>query len=395
MPLLPLVMTLPLAAAPRRSNPAPLRPPAPPPLLAGGMRLLVIAIEFSRDRFSGNGVYGASQVRALVALGHEVMVISGRPAAAAQARPSREGAARLVEVPLPAWGCLDAGCSWHEFAAGAGGDEAVAEAAAFAAEAVLGVDWHSAPAFEALAAGLRRASAPVPPFVFANYRIYLRTAEDGHRDLIYRLEQRALELSVLATVLSRSDAEYLSRHLARPGGPPLPPVRVLLPALRSDMDRLPPPPDAASHGAAAPLPQRRRYLACCVRLAPDKGADRFVDLALELQRRGALARLGATPLMCGAGWGTPFGQQCRDRMAAGVPQTRLVDSFLGPAELAEVYSQTILNIHPAVYDAFGWVLRLGTWAGGRKARLGCVAPSLMPVHSCPLAHLPSHLHGTA
>eukprot|EP00887_Chlorella_sp_A99_P008095 scaffold12.g8095.t1 len=356
------------------------------------MRLLVLAIELGRDVFSGNGIYGRSQVRALAELGHQLCVVSGAPEQP-QHEAHREGAAQLIEIPLPLWGRLDAGCAWREFAAGAGAPGVVALVAEFAPDAVLGVDWHSLPAYEALAGGLGAAGVAPPPFCFMNYRIYLRTAEDHHRDTIFQLEQRALEVAALATVLSRSDAAYMGEHLAAPGGPQLTPVHVLLPALRADMQRLPPPADrrpaggggggcaggagcdgrGSACGAAEagqggrrqgerPQAERRQgeagrsertYLACCVRLSPEKEPERFVELACELQQRGSLARLGVTPVMLGAGWDMPYGQRLRARMEAEV---QLHQSFMGPADLASVYARTLLNIHPCTYDAYGMTI---------------------------------------
>ena len=49
--------------------------------------------------------------------------------------------------------------------------------------------------------------------------------------------------------------------------------------------------------------QSRRLLACCVRLSPEKEPQRFVELAEALQARGALARLGLTPLLCASASG--------------------------------------------------------------------------------------------
>lgn len=178
-------------------------------------------------------------------------------------------------------------------------------------------------------------------------------------------------------MLSRSDAGYLRRHFPQAtsqeeGAGPL---HVLLPALRSDMERLPPPPPeqeqgeetgqdgearntaqdpaaagsnsgqaadkpgeqqqtaaaaAATAAAGAPGAQtcssggrrsrRRRYLTCCVRLSPEKEPHRFVELVEELQRRGALQRLGVVPLMAGAGWESEYGRQQRQRMEAATPQ---------------------------------------------------------------------------
>ena len=46
-----------------------------------------------------------------------------------------------------------------------------------------------------------------------------------------------------------------------------------------------------------------RLLLCCVRLSPEKEPQRFVELAEALQARGALARLGLTPLLCASASG--------------------------------------------------------------------------------------------
>ena len=163
-------------------------------------------------------------------------------------------------------------------------------------------------------------------------------------------------------MLSKSDSHYLQQHLlpravangssSDPAAPPPPPIHVLLPALRSDMERLPPPLDCAAGAAwGEDEAQRRQYLACCVRLSPEKEPQRFVDLAVELQRRGVLARLGVVPLMLAAGWGSESGQQLKRRMLAGVPQSVLREEFLGPQGLREVHAQVLLNVHPCTYDA--------------------------------------------
>ena len=43
-------------------------------------RLLFIALEFTAGTFSGNGIYAASQVRALALSGCQLMVLAGKPA---------------------------------------------------------------------------------------------------------------------------------------------------------------------------------------------------------------------------------------------------------------------------------------------------------------------------
>ncbi|KAL4436763.1 hypothetical protein ABPG75_003902 [Micractinium tetrahymenae] len=367
------------------------------------MRFLLLSIEFNAGTFSGNGVYACSQARALTQLGHEVLVIAGAPPGHTQkaAEAAGEGAGlveqqaalawRILHVELPVWGRLDAGCAWREFAAGGSAPEVAAAAAAFRPAAVLGVDWHSVGVYEQL----QEALPGPPPFIYLNYRVFHRTATPEELAMIEAQEARALHLSRCSMVLSRSDAAYLRRHFpeatAKGGGAG--PLHVLLPALRSDMAALPPPAEeaaeegedagqrvapaqgAAAGGAAvtaftglqeeagerraaegAAGLQRwhaRRYLTCCVRLSPEKEPHRFVDLVLDLQRRGALERLGVVPLMAGAGWDTPYGRQQRARVEAGAPQSVIHEQFLGPTDLAAIYAATLLNVHPPTYDAYG------------------------------------------
>ncbi len=89
--------------------------------------------------------------------------------------------------------------------------------------AVLGVDWTSWRPYQALAAALAAAASEGPPYVFMNYRVYLRTAEEGDRSFLHDMEAGAAAAAALVTVLSRADAEYVSQHLSRAGGPALRP----------------------------------------------------------------------------------------------------------------------------------------------------------------------------
>ena len=155
------------------------------------------------------GLPACLQARALTQLGHEVLVVAGAPPGFTP--PDDSGAAALArrivhvsraggnsrqpgglqaavphptpnahctppsplcpQVPLPVWGRLDAGCAWREFAAGAAQPRACSAVAAFCPEVVLGVDWHSVAAYEALSAALAGGGAPpLPPFVYLNYR---------------------------------------------------------------------------------------------------------------------------------------------------------------------------------------------------------------------------------
>jgi len=56
---------------------------------------------------------------------------------------------------------------------------------------------------------------------------------------------------------------------------------------------------------------------------------------VPLCRAGALARLGVTPLLCGAAT-TPYAEAQRDGLRAAAPDAVVERRFLGPAELAQV-----------------------------------------------------------
>ncbi len=39
-----------------------------------------------------------------------------------------------------------------------------------------------------------------------------------------------------------------------------------------------------------------------------------------------------------------------------MPDAIIEESFLGPTELADILSATVLNIHPCLYDAYGMTI---------------------------------------
>ena len=143
---------------------------------------------------------------------------------------------------------LDASCAWREFAQGAAAPAAAARVASFRPHAVLGVDFHSAPAYELLLPAMTRGlveaiqectgregdegcggkeagqgaagggrQRPAPPFLFLNYRVHLRTAPPEVAMEVGRLERRAVQRSAAAVFLSRSDVAYAREHLSGGG----------------------------------------------------------------------------------------------------------------------------------------------------------------------------------
>ena len=44
------------------------------------------------------------------------------------------------------------------------------------------------------------------------------------------------------------------------------------------------------------------------------------------------------------------------RLRAAVPAAIIEEKFLGPTELAAIFSATVLNVHPCLYDAYGMTI---------------------------------------
>ena len=59
-----------------------------------------------------------------------------------------------------------------------------------------------------------------------------------------------------------------------------------------------------------------------------------------------------TPALCGMAV-TDFAKQLQRRLRQACPSALVVDSFMGPQDLACIYARTRLNFHPCLYDAYG------------------------------------------
>ena len=90
---------------------------------------------------------------------------------------------------------------------------------------------------------------------------------------------------------------------------------------------------------------------CCVRLAREKNALLFADVVVELAP--FLVQQGIRPLLCGAAADGEYAAKVKARLQQAAVEVRVVDSFLGPPQLAEIYKSAVLNFHPCHYDAYG------------------------------------------
>eukprot|EP00271_Cylindrocystis_brebissonii_P014242 TRINITY_DN35538_c0_g1_i1.p1 TRINITY_DN35538_c0_g1~~TRINITY_DN35538_c0_g1_i1.p1 ORF type:complete len:519 (-),score=109.41 TRINITY_DN35538_c0_g1_i1:467-2023(-) len=355
------------------------------------LRLLFVSLEYKAGTFSGNGVYAQSMVRSLARLGHEMFVVSAAPPAdwggGAHSWASQDVEAALWQVEVGVWGRLDWQCAWEAFGAGLP-DAAVSAIVRFRPHWCLAVDWSALPVYEKLLASplWGGAQAQPPPLAYLNYRVYSlshygSSAEAAREETQFyrRQEAHAVALASAVAALSTRDASFLCEPEELGQGKRKGVTgRALLPPLREDIRQLAiqaapewaEPPlgeeqECQGGGSSSPLTglspsallaswaSGRSFLACCVRLSPEKNAALFGALVEELAP--FLLEQGVRPLLCmGAPEGiTPYGARIRERVTAAMPSAHVVEGFSGPKEMARLYGQTLLNLHPCLYDAYG------------------------------------------
>ena len=328
---------------------------APPQPLMQRARVVLVTMEYRHATFSGNGIYAMAQARALAGLGHEVLVVCGDPTVGAAVATGARAPVALqpgitelaVAVPSAKWGSLGSQSPWAEFRdavsrLAAHGDHV----AAFDPQVILGVDWHGMAAVATFGGGVRSAAH----VVLLSYRCFSRSGGTADELALYRQqERRAAELAALTIVLADDDAAAMKGLGARA-------TAVLLPPLRKEIHGLA---AAAAARGVQPAARARKYLTCCVRLSKEKSPHLFADVVFIL--RDFLQKHNIAPLLCAPDASAAADgdrREYRERVierfkAAQVPGARLVTRFMGPVELASVLSDTLLNIHPPTYDAFG------------------------------------------
>eukprot|EP00250_Pteridium_aquilinum_P005190 c15323_g1_i1 orf=384-1991(-) len=358
-------------------------------------KLLMITLEFRQGTFSGNGVYAQSIARSLARKGYEVLVISGKPVKHMPTdnmkqentevantwinqRNSTNGTAahtiestknqRLtrkdansglieleVDVEEDGWGRLDWLCPWKSFAQGISVyTEHVLE---FSPSWALVVDWSAVPAFEnlSLAAGIQWRMA------FLNFRVYTVSEYQGEngeaeKQFYKDMESKAVAMASAVSALSSRDAHILATQLGvgiQEGVVPKP----HFPPLREDLRALALTSKANSTGLLSTKEwlDRRIFFTCCVRLSPEKNSKLFASLVEVLA--GFLRQQQIVPFLCGgAQGGSPYAEQVKLRVKTAMPEAIIHDGFMGPSKLADLYSQTLLNLHPCIYDAYGMTI---------------------------------------
>lgn len=222
---------------------------------------------------------------------------------------------------------------------------------------MLFVDWSAQAALQVLVDRMMAAALPKPRVVFFCFRLFHKSrelCEKKDAELFYiEAEVKAQLSSCLTIALCQADGQAL-RNAVRlsPASTTAPTIHILWPPLRADL--------AATANAArvnnelAPLCERP-YLTCCIRLSPEKAVHRFVDLVRDIGQP-TLQSLGLTPVLCGAAADLGYATEIRTALRQAAPQSVIMETFLSTADLANMWRQTRLNIHPSQNEAFGMTI---------------------------------------
>lgn len=317
--------------------------------------VVYISLEYCEaDLFSGNGVCARSQVRYLAASSVRVHVICARPKGAERADASIRNVT-VTAIPVNTWFSTERACSHEQFASGAA---VIMDALTWHDyDACLAIDWTGVNALRLLSGSAQsRMKKAHVPLIYVNLRSYMSMTNisDEDREFYAGAEAAAVRLALSSGggIVSLCDADdntlrTLAPADARTSGR----FRVLLPMLRAELAAI----ARDDRGRILDVDRKRRYITSLVRLCPDKGAHRFVRALRRLQQDDPeiWQRTGAVPLILGASTQPEYAKQVREELLRNLPGAIVMDDFLGPVKLAAVLQDAIVNVHPALYEAYG------------------------------------------
>jgi hypothetical protein len=381
--------------------------------------ILLISLEYLSPIFSGNGQYARSIVRGLLQQGNNVCIVSGRRENVPFNSSDAPGTT-IIDVPIPVekWGRLDRSGAWSEFASGCSSDRVVTAVQGFFQDglktssvmsSVMVVDWSAFPAWQTLQGFLQRQSlqSQMQPSLwlsvrtcYLNFRIFT-TSTDLHRPIesttgeeesggdlgfYQRMEIRAIRGTTVSVALCRRDALHLaalglgvcpnSSNLIYskissqeqvlpdfPLTPRFPDVKIVLPPLRGDLAKLAQSSSKISEWNSKQIgyedPAVTETLQKClitsvVRLSREKNTHVFAEVVHNLSE--FLQARGLRPFLCGSAPDLEYATSVRTIISDSHPTPLLVSAFLGTSDMAAIFSRSCINIHPALYDAYGMTI---------------------------------------
>jgi glycosyltransferase involved in cell wall biosynthesis len=340
------------------------------------MNLVVVSIEFLKPNYSGNGLYSRSLVRALRQAGTNVLVISGckenfnlvtdDDEIHGTISKSSIGELRIVPIELSSSGRLDRQCAWLEFGEKLQkSSDAISEIQKFQPQAALSVDWHGFYAWKQIKDVFNSVVS-----CYLNFRVFSTSIELFHddSDLKFYMEHEAdaVRSSHKVIALSKKDAIslFLIGHYVNPltgetvlvnkakTDIQLPRIDVILPSLRQEIFELTKSPQETL---------QRRSLTSVVRLSPEKGPEKFVEIMEAFFLHSPTSNL--RPLLGGNGPDPKYSDSLRERILATTDNAKIETSFLNPKAMSNLFSETLINFHGAAIDAYGMTIVEGAAFG--------------------------------
>lgn len=324
-------------------------------------RALVIGLEFVEPLFSGNGILTHSVVRGLLSQDFEVLVLCAYPYEDKIPKihysfeeAARNGKLRFVTVSVPSskWKRLDRDSAWMEMAMNApevllkSGTELYGRY-----QYIIGIDWSAVATYHSLLKN-RMVSKNCHYInmvfrVFSESKQLIKSKEDAH--FYNNCEILAMKEAKVNFALSHVDEKCLQNILELDDKIDLdcfPKMHVLCPPLRQDFLEL----IKAESNVPA---QKPKYILCNVRISPEKNASLFAQIIRALSREGYFKKWNLTPLLVGSVCDTEYNRQVHSCLPSEV---EVVDRFISPKELLSYLRQTVLLVHPPVYEAYGMVI---------------------------------------
>jgi glycosyltransferase involved in cell wall biosynthesis len=325
-----------------------------------------------------------------------------------------------IPIPIEKYGRLDRTSAWNEFALGCSSDQVVTAVTKFFQDisqisVVMVVDWSAFPAWQALHGALQRSlkiDSKIDSYMFEwnlirtcylNFRVFT-TSTDLHRPIettkdeeesggdlgfYQRAEVRALRGSTVSVALCRRDALHLLalslgicpnssnpiysnkqslqevNLLDFPSQSLLADIRIVLPPLREDLATL-----AVTEssmltnewnnkriGYEDPVVDKgiqRCLITSVVRLSREKSTHLFAQAIQDVSEYLQVRNI--QPFLCGSAPDLVYATSVRSMIAAAHPSPLLVSAFLGPTDMAAIFSRSCINVHPALYDAYGMTI---------------------------------------
>jgi len=306
--------------------------------------LLVVTLEYwSRDVFSGNGVYGRTLIHALVRSGYRVGVLCCEPRTNKAGEASREDdfTSELLDVfpiQVETWTkTLDWTCCWREAVEKIKSNESLASwLTKLSPELVLPIDWSGV---ELCKPFIDKINIPM---IFLNFRVYSANtnleSKSEEQQFYSMVERKAIEASKETLCLCKHDQIAL-QALCGSGN-----IKVLHPPIRDDILAL-----ALKY---AKEKREREYLLLCCRLSPEKNVEVFFDVIQKLQSR--IMKTGLKVFICGASCGD-FGTKLKESLRHMDLDFETRD-FLNAEELCDVFSRTRINFHPSLAEPYGMTI---------------------------------------